>query len=105
MTGGGASVYNPPLQVVEVYGTRRGDPDRGPEVHVNPDEAALRLLVDGELVRVQGPRRNELAVLRVVPDVPRGQAVIRDVAGIVVTEIIRISKLDTDRPRERRHLA
>jgi anaerobic selenocysteine-containing dehydrogenase len=104
VTGGGGSLYNPPLQVVEVRGTRRGDADRGPVVYVNGDEAALRLLVDGELVRVQGPRRAELAVLRVEERVPRGHVVVRDVAGLVVTEIVRLSKLDTDRP-PRRNLA
>ena len=105
MTGGGGSLYNPPLQVVEVRGTRRGDADRGPAVYVNADEAGLRLLVDGELVRVQGPRRAELAVVHVDDRLARGHAVVRDVAGLVVTEIVRISKLDTDRPAARRHLA
>ena len=105
MTGGGSTMYNPPLQVIAVRGTRRGDPDRGPEVYVNADEAGLRLFVDGELVRVQGPRRNEIAVVRVDDQVPRGHVVVRDVAGLVVTEIVRLTKLDVDRPSTRRYLA
>ena len=103
MSGGGADLYNPPLQVMGVIGTRRSDPDRGPQVQLNADEASLRLLVDGELVRVAGPRRSEIAVLKIDESIPRGGAVVRDVAGLVPSEIVRVSKLDLDRPR--RHLA
>ena len=103
MSGGGADLYNPPLQVLAVVGTRRADPDRGPQVQLNAHEANLRLLVDGELVRVSGPRRSEIAVLKVDDAIPRGGTVVRDVAGLVASEIVRVSKLDLDRPR--RHLA
>ena len=105
MTAGGGNVYNPPLQVAKVYGTRRGEEDRGPLILLNRDEASLRLLVDGELVRVQGPRRNEIAVFRLDESVPRGCAFVRDVAGLVPSEIVRVSKLDVDQPRERKHYA
>lgn len=105
MSGGGGSVYNPPLQVARVFGTRRGEADRGPLILLNSDEASLRLLVDGELVRVHGPRRHEIAVFRLDDSVPRGYAVVRDVAGLVPSEIVRVSKLETDRPRDARHLA
>ena len=103
MSGGGADLYTPPLQVLGVIGTRRSDPDRGPQVRLNAQDAALRLLVDGELVRVAGPRRSEIAVLLVDDTIPRGGAVVRDVAGLVASELVRVSKLDLDRPR--RHLA
>ena len=105
MTVGGGNLYNPPLQVARVYGTRRGEAERGPLVLLNRDEASLRLLVDGELVRVQGPRRNEIAVFRLDESVPRGCVVVRDVAGLVTSEIVRVSKLDVDRPRDRTHYA
>jgi hypothetical protein len=53
------SPYNPPLQVVQFIGTRRGDAERGPQVQINSTEAKLRMVESGELVWVQGPRRNE----------------------------------------------
>ena len=37
------------------------------------DEASLRLLVSGELVRVIGPRRPELATFVVDDSIPRGE--------------------------------
>jgi hypothetical protein len=92
-------LWNPPLQVVGLVGTRRGEPDRGPQVHLRADEAAMRMLADGELAWVQGPRRQELAKVVVDNAVPRGGAVLRDVAGVVVSEIIRIMRPDLDTPR------
>ncbi|HEX7120909.1 MAG TPA: hypothetical protein VF178_00975 [Gemmatimonadaceae bacterium] len=88
--------YNPPLQVVAFIGTRKGDPDRGPQVRLRSEEAALRLLSDGELVWVQGPRRQELATVVIDDDVPKGGVVVRDVAGLSVSEIVRLSKPDFD---------
>jgi hypothetical protein len=89
--------YNPPLQVVAFVGTRSGDSDRGPQVRIRSEEAALRQLVDGELVWVQGPRRQELAPLVIDDSVPKGGIVVRDIAGLVVSEIVRLSKPDFDR--------
>lgn len=93
------SRYNPPLQVVQFIGTRRGDPDRGPQIQMNAAEAALRLIQDGELVWVYGPRRNEVAVVVVNDEVPRGGIVARDIAGLSVSDVVRIQKTDMDRPR------
>lgn len=89
--------YAPPLQVVGFVATRRGDADRGPMVQMNANEASLRLLTDGELVWVKGPRRQELAELRVDDALPRGGAVVRDIAGLAVSEVIRVVKPDLDR--------
>jgi hypothetical protein len=97
--------YNPPLQVVGYVGTRSGDPERGPQISMNGDEARLRLLLDGELVYVYGPRRHELATLRVDDEIPRGGVVLRDVLGVTVTEIVRVLKVDTDRRPPRGHFA
>ena len=93
--------YFPPLQVVGFIASRRGDADRGPLVRMNADEARQRLLDHGELVWVKGPRRQELAVLEVDDALPRGGAVLRDIAGVAVSEIIRVVKpdLDTGTPR------
>ncbi|MGQ0538226.1 MAG: hypothetical protein ACT4R6_04715 [Gemmatimonadaceae bacterium] len=93
------SRYNPPLQVVHFIGTRKGEPDRGPQVQLNSAEAALRMVSSGELVWVQGPRRNEVAELVVNDAVPRGGVVARDIVGLSVSEIVHISKTDMDRPR------
>lgn len=94
-----ADEYSPPLQVVGFIATRRGDPDRGPQVRMRADEAAIRLLQDGELVRVVGPRRQETATLRIDDALPRGAVVIRDVAGVAPSEVVRVRKVDTDLPR------
>ena len=90
--------YSPPLQVVGYVATRRGDQDRGPQVRMRADEAAVRLLTDGELVRVEGPRRQEFAVLRVDDELPRGAVVVRDVAGVAPSEVVRVRKVETDLP-------
>ena len=90
--------FSPPLQVMGFLATRRGDSDRGPEARINAREASIRLLIDGELVYIYGPRRHELAVLRVDDDVPRGGIVVRDVAGVAPSEIVRVRKVDDDRP-------
>lgn len=99
------ALYNPPLQVVAFMGTRRGDPERGPQVRVRSDEAALRLLSDGELAWVQGPRRQELATVIIDDAVPKGGVVVRDIAGIVVSEIVRLVKPDLDSGPSRGTLA
>ncbi len=90
-------LYNPPLQVVGFVGTRRGDADRGPQVRLRAEEAALRMLIDGELAWVQGPRRQELATVVIDDAVPKGGVVVRDVAGAGVSEIVRLVKPDLDR--------
>ncbi len=105
--GGGASRigrgifsgFAPPLQVVGFIGTKRGDPDRGPLIRMRSDDAIVRLLTDGELVRVMGPRRSEYAVLVLDDTLPRGGVVVRDMAGVTVTEIVRVTKADFDSPR------
>lgn len=89
---------HPPLQVVGFVGTKRGDPDRGPAVRLRPDDAQKRLIDDRELVWVYGPRRHELAVAIYDEAVPKGGVIARDIAGLVVSEIVRLVKVDTDRP-------
>lgn len=92
------SRYFPPLQVVGFIATRPGDEERGPLVRMNANEARLRLLTEGELVWVKGPRRQELAPVEIDDALPRGGAVVRDIAGLTVTEIIRVIKPDMDSP-------
>ena len=90
--------YNPPLQVIGFIGTRPGDAERGPVVMLNADEARLRMIGDGELVWVYGPRRHDLTAIKLDDRVPHGGVVARDVAGLAVSEIVRLMKVDTDRP-------
>ena len=97
-------LYNPPLQVVGFIGTRIGDPERGPQVRLRGEEAALRMLSDGEMAWIQGPRRQELVPVVVDDTVPKGGVVVRDVSGVTVSEIVTLRKPDLDSP-PRRNLA
>ena len=97
--------YSPPLQVMGFIATRRGDAERGPLVRMRSDDAAKRLLTDGEVAWVYGPRRQELATVAVDDSVPRGGVVVRDVAGIAPSEIVRVVKVDLDSAGRRRDLA
>lgn len=90
------SGFAPPLQVVGFVATRKGDPERGPQVRMRADDALIRLVSDGELVRVVSDRRSEIAELRIDDALPRGGVVLRDVAGAAPSEIIRIARLDTE---------
>ncbi|MFN8580620.1 MAG: hypothetical protein U0163_06525 [Gemmatimonadaceae bacterium] len=89
--------YNPPLQVVGFIGTRRDEADRGPQVRLRLEEAQMRQLAEGEVVWVYGPRRHDLAAIVIDDDVPRGGVVVRDVAGVAVSEIVRLVKPELDR--------
>ena len=64
-------------------------------------EAALRMLSDGEMAWVEGPRRQELATIIVDDAVPKGGVVLRDIAGLVVSEIVTLRKPDMDTPPRR----
>ena len=95
--------YSPPLQVMGFIATRAGDADRGPLVRIRGDEAAKRLLTDGEVAWVYGPRRQELAKIVVDEQVPRGGVIVRDIAGIAPSEIVRVVKVDLDSAGRRRN--
>ena len=89
--------YRDPLQIVGYISTRRGDPERGPEVRIRGDEAQKRLVVHGELVWIIGAQSRALAPLIIDETIPRGGVVARDIPGIVLTDIVRILKVDLDR--------
>ncbi|MEP6991800.1 MAG: hypothetical protein ABJA80_12790 [bacterium] len=84
------------LRVASFHGTRATDPERGPQVRLNADEARTRLLVVGELAWVQGPRRQELATVVIDDSLRRGDCGLRDVAGVAVSELVRVTKPDLD---------
>lgn len=96
--------FQPWLLVTQYISTRTGDADRGPVVRLHPSEARKRLLEDGELVWVYGPRRHELAVLVVDDTVSPGNVVARDILGIAPAEIVRVVKHNFDAGRSTRNL-
>jgi anaerobic selenocysteine-containing dehydrogenase len=85
-----------PLRVAQLIATRADDPARGSAVFMHPDDARQRLLDDGELAWVYGPRRHELATVHLDDAVPRGDVVLRDVVGASPSEIVRVIKPDLD---------
>src|SRR3954447_196717 len=87
---------NRPLRVAQFIGTRASDTERGPLVQLNPDDARARLLVDGELAWVYGPRRQELATVIIDDTVRRGDVALRDIAGASPSEVVRVVKPDLD---------
>ena len=90
---------NRPLQVAQLIATRAGDDDRGPLIFMNEEEATRRMLIDGELVRITGPRRIEFATLVVDGRVKRGEAVLRDLIGAAPSELIKVHKPEWDAER------
>lgn len=91
-------LYNPPLQVVGFIATRVGDTNRGPEIRLNAYEAHIRMVHEGELAWVYGPRRHDLATVRVDESVPRGGIIAQDIVGLAPSEIVRLVRINTDRP-------
>ena len=95
--------FEPELRVIEYVSTKKGDAKRGPMMRMCSSDARMRLLVDGELAWIQGPRRNELAVLVIDEAIPVGSIALRDIAGVTVSEKVKVSKPDTDTPVGKRH--
>ena len=97
------SNYRPKLFVLEYVSTKKGDAERGPLVKMRPAEARIRLIQDGELVWVAGPRRSELAELVIDDSLPEGSCYLRDIAGVAHGEYVTVSKPDMDSPLAGRH--
>lgn len=95
---------NRQLRVSALIATRSGDQERGPAVFMNPGDARNRLLNEGELAWVYGPRRHELATVVLDDKVTVGDVVLRDIAGSSPSEFVRVIKPDLD-TRGRRVLA
>jgi anaerobic selenocysteine-containing dehydrogenase len=91
------SLRNQPLRVASFIATRRGDDDRGPLVVMNDRDARSRLLTQGELAWIYGPRgRGELAEVRIDPATRQGDVVLRDILGAAPSELVRVVKPDLD---------
>lgn len=97
------SNYRPKLFVTEYVSSKKGDKERGPLVRMRSSEARIRLIQDGELVWVIGPRRSDLAELHIDDSLAEGNVFLRDIAGITVSEYVTVSKPDTDSPLAHRH--
>ena len=87
---------NRPLRVSGLIATRKGDSQRGPAVFMNPSDARTRLLNDGELAWVYGPRRHELGTVILDEKVRVGDVVLRDIVGSSPSENVRVIKPDLD---------
>jgi anaerobic selenocysteine-containing dehydrogenase len=87
---------NRPLRVSELIATRSGDDERGPAVFMHPKDAANRLLNEGELAWVYGPRRHELATVIFDDALVSGDVVLRDIVGASPSESVRVIKPDLD---------
>jgi len=87
---------NRPLRVSELIATRMGDDARGPAVFMHPDDARSRLLNEGELAWVYGPRRHELATVVLEEEVRVGDVILRDLVGSAPSEFVRVIKPDLD---------
>lgn len=85
-----------PLRVAYLIATKRGEEDRGPMVVMHPRDAKTRLLTEGELAWVYGPRRHELATVKIDPGAREGDVVLRDIAGASPSETVRVIKPDLD---------
>ena len=96
---------NRPLRVARLVATSATDAQRGPAVFIHPENARERLLIDGELAWVYGPRRHELATVIVDDEVPFGDVVLRDVVGASPSEVVRVIKPDRDSRGRRGALA
>jgi hypothetical protein len=96
---------NRPLRVAGFIGTRKGDAERGPQVRMTPEDARDRLLLEGELAWVYGPRRQELAAVAYDGAIRRGDVVLRDVGGASVSELVRVIKPDLDSHTRRGNFA
>lgn len=87
---------NKPLRVTGLIATRREDQERGPAVFMHPSDAAQRLLNEGELAWVYGPRRHELATVILDEKMRAGDVVLRDILGASPSEVVRVIKPDLD---------
>jgi anaerobic selenocysteine-containing dehydrogenase len=87
---------NRQLRVSELIATRSGEEHRGPAVYMNPLDARDRLLNEGELAWVYGPRRHELATVILDTEVRVGDVVLRDIIGSSPSEFVRVIKPDLD---------
>lgn len=91
--------FDPEIRVVEYLATRRSDAERGPQVRLCSADARIRMLTEGELAWVRGARGQQLAEVVVDDEIPEWACALRDVPGVVLSELVRVTKPDLDSPR------
>ena len=74
------------------------DSERGPQIRLNTFEAHVRMVKAEELTWVYGPRSHNLAAVIIDDTVPRGGIVARDLPGVLTTDIVRLVRINTERP-------
>jgi anaerobic selenocysteine-containing dehydrogenase len=95
--------FDPELRVVMYIATHLSDPERGPQVRLSPADARVRLLVNGELARVHGPRRQQVVAQVLIDErLAEHTCVLRDIPGVDLSEAVRVSKPDLDTPPSKR---
>lgn len=88
--------FDRPLRVAQLIATRSGDAERGPLVVLHPSDARSRLIDEGELAWVYGPRRHELATVQFDESLKPGDVILRDLVGASPSEFVRVIKPEFD---------
>jgi anaerobic selenocysteine-containing dehydrogenase len=94
--------FQPELRVIAHIATRKDEPERGPQVRMCGADARFRVLTDGELVWVRGPRGQQVAELVIDDEVPEHACILRDMPSVSVGDAVRVVKPDLDSPRSPR---
>ncbi len=92
------SIFQPEMRVVDYVATRKGDPERGPQVRLCGVDARFRLLSNGELAWVRSGRGQQLAEVLVDDAFPQHTCGLRDIPGVLAAETVRVVKPDLDTP-------
>lgn len=91
--------FQPELRVIAHAATRLDESERGPQVRMCAADARLRMLADGELAWVRGPRGQHIAEVVVDDEIPEFACVLRDAPRVSVGDAVRVVKPDLDTPR------
>jgi hypothetical protein len=90
--------FQPELRVIDYVATRKGDPERGPQVRLSGVDARFRVLSNGELAWVRGERGQQLAEVLIDDSFPQHTCGLRDIPGVLPSESVTVAKPDLDTP-------
>jgi hypothetical protein len=96
------NVFQPELRVVDYLATRKDDMERGPQVRLSGVDARFRMLADGELAWVRGERGQQLAEVLIDESFLPHTCGLRDIPGVLPSELVRVVKPDLDTPNKTR---
>jgi anaerobic selenocysteine-containing dehydrogenase len=91
--------FQPELRVIRHIATPLREGGTEPQIRMSAADAHLRMLTEGELAWVQGPRGQQLAEVVIDDEIPEHDCVVRDLPGVVVSEMVRVVKPDLDSPK------